>query len=405
MSKNLEQLHIGQMSEPQLHERLMFLSRVSKSMCGTMLVRGENGETVAKPLGEAVSQFCADIAGSLNDPAKKKLREEFLRKVETGDPEARKQFCALKLESYDNYLIAQLSWIPQYFEIINLGDNERPVVENTTGSEITCYYVNRRGKPDMITLERDHVDTVLPLRMLTTPLVRTTEWDLYRGSIVNAAAKALTLTRDLSNKMEFEAKTLLDAKAFGTFTFTGAKATWPFVTNSYVNKKNLPDTNDISVDGPDFFKTLDAIIDYAARWSGLSALGDLHPTGVVRLASKNVKDFGSGTSASGYQFQQIQAGQLEKGWTQVQYRGINWTFKGDPTLDPDDRYAYPEFNQKAGRVFFKPSSNRSYNKGANDDFALFEKGEREQAEQRVFAAYINNATRRCVARFQFQELE
>ena len=50
----------------------------------------------------------------------------------------------------------------------------------------------------------------------------------------------------MTNKMEAECKALL-LSVLGTFTFTGPKANWPFVANSYIDTRNLPTTNDVPV--------------------------------------------------------------------------------------------------------------------------------------------------------------
>ena len=389
------------MSTSELQARLQFFSRQSKQMCGQMIVQ-KDGVDLIRPIGEEVSNFFSQMAGALTDPEKIKQRDEFMKRVEN-DPETRRQFNAMRLEQYDNFLYAQLNWISMYAQVVRLGDAERPMEQNSTGKELKCFYIAEDGTVDKMTISQDVVDRELPLRRLTTPNVRYKVWDLYRGSIVDAALKAINMSRDLAQQVEAEFIKMIKASAFGPFVFTGKKCNWDYVPGGAIDTANLPPTNDIVVAGsPGYFdwSTLDDIIDYCNRWSGLGG-EDLRPTGIVRVASKNIRKFSSGVTPSGALASPIAESMLEKGWTGVVYRGVTWRFVPDPTLKPSDNQAWPEFNLKPARVFFKPSGDREVIRTGQQFAELFDKNEEERQMSKVYSASINNAVRKNIARFSF----
>ncbi len=401
--KNVETISVGQMSTSELQARLHFFARRGKQLNGHMSVKNEAGIYVVKPIGEVVANFFTDMAGTLLDPEKIRQRDEFMKRVEA-DPETRKQFNAMRLEQYDNFLYANLNWINQYATVVRLEDNERPMEQNTTGKELKCSYVSEDGTVDKMTITKEVAERELPLRRITTPNVRYKVWDLYRGSVVDAALKAINLSRDLSNKIEREFLVMIKASAFGVFLFADSKkCNWDYLASQDIVTANLPPSNDITVsNSPGYFdwSTLDDIIDYCNRWSGLGG-EDLRPTGIVRVASKNVRKFASGTTPSGALASPIAESMLEKGWTGVVYRGVSWRFVPDATLTPSDNQAWPEFNLKPARVFFKPSGDREVIRTGQQFAELFDKNEEERQMSKVYSASINAAARKNIARFNF----
>ncbi|MDE2105480.1 MAG: hypothetical protein KGL39_50095, partial [Patescibacteria group bacterium] len=105
MKKEIVQLPVSQMSVGELEARFKFFARQARSLCGTVLVDGE------KRNASGVAAFFDRMASGLNDAETIRLRNEFLDKVQKGDPAAKQQFCALRLETYRNSLYAQMEWI------------------------------------------------------------------------------------------------------------------------------------------------------------------------------------------------------------------------------------------------------------------------------------------------------
>ena len=398
------------MTLADLQERYRYFGRRAKTLCGV----GLDG----KPLSETLSAFFDKLATGINDPESMRLRAEFMAKVQV-DPEARRQFCALRLETYNNYLFAELHWISYYFNIVTLKDDERPLEQNDYDKEIKFYFVGADGRPKNQKLFKDPVENLLPLRTLSSPVMRYKVNDIYRGNIVDQAVKTLTLARDCAQRMESECFQLVKT-IFGPFSFTGPKANWPFVANSYIDTRNLPTSNNIPVFGANGYfdyATLDEIINYAKLINGVRSamvnVGEFRPTGRVRVASSQIRFFGTfaaGSSTPGTATPAAAApasaaeGMFEKGWGGVFYKGIQWSFEPDATLDPTENVVYPEFTVKPGRVWFKPSQDREAVRTGQQDATLFQNNEEERQMSKVFAASINSATRIFAARFDYTKV-
>jgi len=378
------------MNGQELKNRLLLFARRAKSLTGTGL--DENGQVCSAPLGDSVSAFLENLANNLNDPKAIAARNEFLDKVER-EPEAKKQFCALQLKTYNNYLLAEMRWINYFFNITTLPDDGRPMVQNHYDTEVA-----------------------LPLRVLTTPKMKYKVNDLYRGNIVDQAVKSLTIARDLANKMEAEAKAVL-LSTLGVFTFTGPKANWPFVANSFIDIGNLPTTNQITcvgahgVVGGFDYPVLDEIINFAKLLDAvrLPGSGDFRPTGRIRIPSTHIRNFGTfaagsnvpgSASVAAAAPSKPQEGVIEDGaWGGVTYKGINWVFEPDATLDPSVNKCYPEFTIKPGEVFLKPSQDREVIRTGDNDYQLFQDNQEERWMKKVFSAYVNSAMRIYFAEF------
>jgi hypothetical protein len=427
----MKEIPMRKMSGPELQRRLLLFAARARSISGTGL--DENGQMCSAPLGQEVSDFLTNLSKNLTDPAAIRAREEFLAKVEA-DPEARKQFCALQLKTYNNYLIAEMRWMNYFFHVTTLGPADRPMVQNHYDKEVKCYFVGADGRPKQMKLIFDDTETLLPLRIITSPKMKYKAVDLYRGNIVDQAVRSLTVARDLANRMENESKLML-LTTLGAFTFTGPKANWPFVANSYIDIGNLPTNNDVAVTychgaknttnfgdgtlattgaqiGAFDYSTLDEIINYAKLLDAvrLPGSGEFRPTGRIRVASTHIRNFGTyaagsnnpgSASVAAAAPSKIQEGVYEEGWGGVTYKGIDWTFEPDATLDPTLNQCYPEFSIKPGEVFLKPSMDKEVIRTGDQDYALFQDNEEERWMKKVFQPYVNSAQRIYFARFNY----
>jgi hypothetical protein len=412
--ESLQEIPMRKMNAQELTNRLRTFARRAKTLQGTGL--DEAGQVCSAPLGDGVSAFLENMATNLTNPAAVAARNEFLAKVEK-DPEARKQFCALQLKTYNNYLMAEMRWLNYFFTVTTLPDDGRPMVQNHYDKEIKCYYVGQDGRAKDMKLIFDDTEVVLPLRVLTTPKMKYKVTDLYRGNIVDQAVKSLTIARDLANRMENEAKLVLLA-TLGAFTFTGPKANWPFVSNSYVQTANLPTTNQITVigahgvNGGFDYSTLDEIINFAKLLDAvrLPGSGDFRPTGRIRVPSAHIRNFGTFAAGSNVPGSAsvaaaapaaAQQDVFAEGWGGVTYKGINWTFEPDATLDPSVNKCYPEFTIKPGEVFLKPSQDREVIRTGDNDYQLFQDNQEERWMKKVYSAYVNSAMRIYFAEFNY----
>jgi hypothetical protein len=411
-------IKVGSMTRNEMEERLSYFGRRAKSLCGRIMVKDPaTGHMVSKPLAEEVSHFFDTLLASTSDAKVIAQRNEFFAKVESGDPVAKAQFASARLEQFNNFLMARLDWINQYAEVITLGADEWPAEQNTLKTEVTCGFVGEKGTPKLMSIQKDDVERRIPIRLLTTPVIRYTEMDLYRGDIVSAALQTLNLTFDLANKKNYEFFQIVLAGFTPAWDFTNAKkARWPFITNSYIDQNNLPAGNDVTVTGAAAgvmgsavgtyfdFSTLDEIIDWCARWNGLSPEGDLRPTGRIRLPSSHLKFFGKAVTPTGSQNNKVADDLLEKGWTGVKYRGVDWVFIPDSTLSSTSYYAYPEFNLKPAKLWRKTGKpwERDVTRTGEQDRELFDSGEQERQVRTNYAAAINYSNLRKFARFKYK---
>ena len=120
----LREAPLRSMTGQELQQRLLLFAKRAKSLTGNGL--DDSGQHCA--LGDQVSQFLTNLATNLTDPKAIAARNEFMAKVEA-DPEARKQFCALQLKTYNNYLLAEMQWINYFFTVTTLTEDGRPMVQ------------------------------------------------------------------------------------------------------------------------------------------------------------------------------------------------------------------------------------------------------------------------------------
>lgn len=401
------------MTETELASRYQYFSKKCRQLAGHVI--GKDGKAIA--IGQYLGDFFERLS-KFNDPETVRRRNEFMDKVKNGDPDAKRQFFALRLETYNNYIWAEMQWISYFFQVVTLGDDERPIEQNDYDHEMKCYYVGADGRPKIQKVFKAPEELFIPLNVLTTPIARYLEVDIYRGNIADVAVKTLALSRDMTNKMEFQCKGLLDS-VVGPFTFTGPRANWPYVANSYIDTANLPATNDVKVVGAfGYFDygTLDEIINYAKLVNGVMRKTEggvpFRPTGRIRVVPSAIRWFGTfapgsttpGTASPAAPLANAPEQQIwEDGWGGVTYKGINWTFEPDPTLPANSTYCYPEFSVKPGRVFQKPSQDREFFKNGDTDSNLFMENAAERSIKKVFNATINTATRILFARFNYAQ--
>ncbi|HEV2330569.1 MAG TPA: hypothetical protein VGY56_17450, partial [Verrucomicrobiae bacterium] len=229
---------VGSMSVNDLRVKLRAFGARAKYCSGRTI----NGEL----LSEALPKFFNELLDSTTNPEKIRQRNEFLARAED-DPAVRQQLASVRVELFNNYLLATNHFLDFFFEVVNLKLDERPVAQNTTMQPVKCYYVGDDGEPRMVRVDRDDQDQLINMFFLTTDIVRYKKVDIYRGSIVDAALATLRMSYDAANQMDEIVFNLLNSTAFGDFVFTGKKQNFPYLANPRIKTANLPSTNDILV--------------------------------------------------------------------------------------------------------------------------------------------------------------
>lgn len=387
-------MNLNSMSLSDLQDRLKIFGARGAALCG----RTVDG----KPLGVAVKQFFADLLASTTDPEKIRQRNEFLAKAEK-DPVARQQLCGIRIETFNNYILATQNIIAMFFDQVNLALDERPVMQNTTEQEVRVYYVGQDGQAKSVKVAKDDDELLINLHWLTTDKVKYRRNDIYRGSIVDAALKVLRMAYDMVNQMEAQAFTVLGT-CFGVFTFTGKKANYTYLANSRIKTGNLPTTNDITVPGTTGatmfrYRVFRSIKKYGDQWTGCFPEGPLVPTGRILISALDASDIAEEIVPSGNTNNTVADQLMEQGWSVINYLGMNWKLVTDNTIDAGSCYA--EFNRKPGRVYLKPGMDREQIRG-EEDYQLSQNNEEERWNQKVFGCATNSAIRVNVARFKFK---
>jgi hypothetical protein len=401
----MKTLNINTMSLSELQDRMKLFGARGLGLCG----RTTDGQL----LGPQVKKFFDELLDSTTNAEKIAQRNEFLARAEK-DPVARQQLCAIRVETLNNYILATINILPMFFEVVNLGDDERPVVQNTTDQEIKVTYVGADGGLNMTKVVKEDDEVLINLHYLITERVRYRRVDIYRGSIVDAALKTLRMAYDMKNQMDALAYTLLTDNtkgAFGTFRYLGdggsalaKRSNYTFLPNSRINVSNLPTTNDIvladnSTTSSMRLNVLRKAKKYFDQWSGAFPEGDLVPTGRILIPAGDASDIAEEIVPDGNTNNKVANELMERGWSTVSYLGMNWTLATDNTLPP--KFCLVEANRKPGRVYFKPSQDKETVVG-EQDYNLAQNNEEERWSQKVFGAYINSATRMNVLRIKYR---
>lgn len=403
-----------------LQQQLKVFSARAAFLQGHIYQKDKNGQMVLCAVGPAVQKFFNELFDSTKDPEKIRQRNEFLERA-AKDPKAKEQLCAIRIQSFNNYIFATLNIISFFFNHTPLLPDERPVYQNTTLNEVTVSYNGPDGEPKSSKVDRDDQFQLNNLHFLATDKVRYKVVDVYRGSIVDAALQTLRLSYDWNNKAEALAFNLINSSAvFGDFVFSGKKQNYPYVANSRINKQGLPPSNDLAVyitsatgkyagmrkPGTSFagtayagfigFPLFDAVLDYASRWVGSNPELELAPTGRILVPASEVYGMGQSVVPTNAKPSSVAERIAETGWMSVHYLGKDWTLVPDNTLPLG--VAYPEFNTKVGDFWTKPSLDQE--KVINTQ-ELDEKNEEERYMRKVVGFQVNSATRRFIARFRY----
>jgi hypothetical protein len=393
------------MSKAQLQDRMKMFGRRSLHLCGLT--------PDGKAIGPQVKEFFDKLLESTNDPEKIRQRNEFLARAEK-DPVAKMQLCAIRVDTINNYVLATINIMAMFFEVINLADDERPVIQYTTDQEILVSYIGADGGLNSKKVVKDDDEVLVNMHYLTTERLRYRRVDIYRGTIVDAALKTLRMAYDLKNQMDAKCYSLLTDPvlgAFGAFRYYGDggaalahKSDYTFVPNSRINILNLPPTNDIALSDNTAntsmrYPVLKAAKKYANQWQGAFPEGDLMLTGRILIPGADAADIADEIVPSGNTNNRVADDLLEKGWVRINYLGDEYELINDNTLAPGS--CLVELNRKPGRTYFKPSLDREVVRG-EDVYELQINNEEERWAQKPFGAYITTATRMNILRIKYR---
>lgn len=278
-----------------------------------------------------------------------------------GDKDKQQALNELRVETVNNYIRATSNFASLFFQEVSLGESDRPVIQNETSREIDISYLAQDGRERTVKAVAPQTETMVDLRFLNSDSYGYRVQDIYSGNVTQAALRTVDIAFDLQNKIDAEAKTLLDG-ALGSFTLTGNKQDRVYVANSRISTGNLPTTNDVTASGTSSstkfrLEVIRTIMKYCDQWGNAFADGPLRPTGVILVPSIDATDLASEITPDGSTSNAVADGVLSN-YSSFTYMGVNWTLVPDVTLTSGK--CYPVLNKPVGNLYSKPSMNQEF---------------------------------------------
>lgn len=361
-----------------------------------------------KPLGAAVALYLTALATSMDAPKEAKEAIDLVARARNGDKDAISELRGIRLDTFNNYLLASQNIIGFFFDIVDLAEDEKPYAKNETKQDIRVAFVGGDGQPNTSRIIKPHNEERIPLRWLTTDEVEYFLTDIYNGRVSESAKATIDLGYNMRNKMEETAWNLLQRSvatggAFGDFAFTGSKVTWPFVISGRTKLPNLPTTNSITVPGTGAgtkfrYAVFQQVKKYAEQWGSMFRDGPLVPTGRLLVPSSEASDIATEISPTGSTNNKVADELLETGWARVEIHGQPYTIIADETLSPGACYA--EYNRKAGTFYTKSGLDQEI---MDDSKEMLKRNKESRFMRKAVGAYINSSRRMNVARFIYND--
>lgn len=391
---------LPQMSDEQFAANLQLLSKRAQFIRGERQVR-ENGQLITQALSASVKKDLDEMVAALGDSKSHDELIALTKAAGRGDNDAKVQLCAIRVQTFNNYLLASQNKLSFFFNLIDLAEGETPYEQNETMQELRVSYVGADGQPTQTRIIKPQDESRIPLHFLTSEEYEYLLVDPYRGRISNAAKATVMLAYDMKNAIEAKAFAMITANAYGAFTTTGKNNLRTYLGNSYINTANLPSTNDITLEGTDAnskfrYDVFREIKKYGEQWADAFPDGPLVPTGRVLVPSSEVSDIARSITPTGSTSNEVANQLLEQGWTVVDIHGMKYTLIADNTLTPGVCYA--EYNRKPGNFYMKSSLDEEI---VDDSIAMKKKNKESRFMRKLIGGNINSFTRLFTARFRY----
>lgn len=341
-----------------------------------------NLEGLAASFEQAINRGIEEAA------AHEKKMGELMDRARSKDPEAATELNALRSQTIDLYVRATSNFAQMFYREVPLQPNEQACFIHTFRNQVGVRYVGQDGGPRQVKAVKAQKQVFIDMRELETSEVGYQIRDVNLGTDVAAAAQAtVDLGFDMANKVDVDAKTLLDT-LYGNFVTTGAKLNRTWIPNDRIVEANLPLTNDLVL--PDNgtgtnqsnkfrLSVIRAIMRYCDQWGQVFGT-PLAPTGAILVPSIDVTDLAEEIQPTSLIFPNALAEQLLQNYKQFKYMGILWTLIPDVTLAQGT--CYPVLNRPVGEMYTKTSM----------DEEIVETNRRKNWETRVQKKVVNFAT-------------
>jgi hypothetical protein len=327
--------------------------------------------------------YATELAGFMDEIMASNVTDaELAEKVRKSwdDPAVKREMCEVRVETYTNFIRANSTFLPTFFQEVVLGPADRPAIQNATKNEISIGYVSQDGRPRAMKAINPTTETLIDLRVRASDVVGYFLQDLYNGNVGQVAQATFDIPWDLANKLDADAYALLtaslsDGGVFGAFTTTGTRQNRVYVPHSRIVTANLPSTNDIVLDQSNYqawnalkynagagtnsdttsgrfrLDVIRAIMTYCDRWGNVFP-EPIRPTGMIIVPSVDCTQLATEITPTGTFYNKVAEGLLTN-YHQFSYMGVNWVLVPDSTIATGT--CYPVLNKPVGRFYTKPS--------------------------------------------------
>lgn len=364
-------------------------------------VRTFNGQPI-----NVAAQIDEDLK-ALADPAAREEAAKLMNAARGGDVQAQRTLNAVRIERWNNFVLADANRVSFFAETVVLADNETPMFVNESAEEVRISSLGLGAGLRRFDPVKSQAMELIPLKQISTDEFTFTLRDLYNGSDVSRATEeTLQVAAAMTWELEKEIQVFLDTAAasggaFGTFTFTGSKLSRIYVPQTGVNTSNFPTTNTITLTGnssstkfrPEVFK---AILQYCV-WGKAFMGQELIPTGRILVPSGDGAALLDGITPTSAKQTPYGEALLATGWMNIHY-GRDWTLVPDNTLPPGA--CYPEFNIKPIRLYTKPSQDQDHSTGP-EDYELAKRNQRKRYLSKVIGSYLNASMRHSMVKIVY----
>lgn len=321
-------------------------------------IKALNGLTADPSALNGLADF---LDRALSEPDKERLKEMcgLFERAHNNDNVAIRELNENVVTSIDNYAKALGKFLPTFFQVVNLGEGDRPEFDHSQRQQMNVRYIAEDGGHRVFKAVKARKKVFPDLHELWVDGVGYPIRDLYQGNIAPAQMASYDLAFDWASKADSLAYDFLTSSAngfYGSFRTTGRKLDRTYVPNDRIDTDNLPTTNDLECDSNTTstkfrFNVIEKIMEYCEAWADIFG-SPIRPTGAILVPSGDATNMSAEIKPTGLTNNSV-ADAVLADYSQFSYMKTNWTIIPDATLSPG--VCYPVLNRPVGQVYYKPS--------------------------------------------------
>lgn len=253
-----------------------------------------------------------------------------------------------------------MSWAIDFFETVNLAENEVPFYQNETQHAVRVALVGEDGGCRNRHIIKSQEQTQVQLYVLASERVKWKLMDILRGNVADENSKLVDIAADLALELDDRLGTALRSNTtIANFNFsTGNKATRTLHLHPSIDVANLPTTNALSgLTGENGVNkaVLDAAFKYCAYFGGVFPDGDIYPVAVYYPSSFGLSILGDVTVTT--QGNSLRDQVVTRGFID-EYLGRKIVYRPQASLAASGKKVYFRTNKPVGKLYRKPSMDK-----------------------------------------------